>query len=78
MSVDADNCYDRITLETASLCMQRLGVDAMAAETILRTLQDMEYHIRTAFGDSDTCYCAQPGDNSTAQVKAVVQVQPYG
>lgn len=63
MSVDADNCYDRITLEAASLCMQRLGVDLMAAETILHTLQDMEYHLRTAFGDSDTSYCAQPGDN---------------
>ena len=49
--------------------MQRLGVDAMAAETVLHTLQDMEYHLRTAFGDSNTCYHTQPGNNfnSTGQ-----------
>ena len=37
MSVDVDNCYEIITLEAASLCMQRLEVDAMAVETNLHT-----------------------------------------
>lgn len=51
-SVDADNCFDRISHAMASLCFQAFGVNVNAASTMLRTIEDMKFFLRTAYGDS--------------------------
>jgi len=51
-SVDADNCYDRIAHPVASMVFQALGVPREAASSMLSTIQDMRFYLRTGFGDS--------------------------
>ena len=51
-SVDADNCYDRITHAIASLVFQTFGVPLSASESMLTTIQEMKFFLRTGFGDS--------------------------
>ncbi len=50
--VDADNCYDRIAHAIASLVFQSFGVPTAAAESMLTTIQEMKFFLRTGFGDS--------------------------
>jgi hypothetical protein len=50
--VDADNCYDRIAHPIALLMFQALGVPQEAAVSMLFTIQDMKFFLRTGFGDS--------------------------
>jgi hypothetical protein len=51
-SVDADNCYNRIAHAIASLVFQAFGVPSTAAESMLTTIQEMNFFLRTGFGDS--------------------------
>jgi len=51
-SIDADNCYDRITHPIASMVFQLLGVPQEVATSMLSTIQDMRFFLRTGFGDS--------------------------
>ena len=51
-SVDADNCYDRIAHAIASLVFQAFGVPLSATESMLTTIQEMKFFLRTGFGDS--------------------------
>jgi hypothetical protein len=51
-SVDANNCYDRIAHPIASMVFQLLGVLQEAATSMLSTIQDMRFFLRTGFGDS--------------------------
>jgi len=51
-SVDADNCYDRIAHTIASLVFQAFGVPLSATESMLTTIQEMKFFLRTGFGDS--------------------------
>ena len=53
-SVDAESCYDRIAHAMASLVFQSFGVPGPASEMMLKTIQDMKFFLRTAFGDSAT------------------------
>jgi hypothetical protein len=53
-SVDADNCYDRVAHAIASLVFQAFGVSENSAGTMLKTIQEMKFFLRTAFGDSKT------------------------
>lgn len=62
-SVDASNCYDRIAHAIASLVFQAFGVDQSAAVSMLSTIQEMSYFLRTAYGDSTNCA------KSTVEVK---------
>jgi len=62
-SVDASNCYDRIAHAIASLVFQAFGVEQSATESMLTTIQEMRYFLRTAYGDSKRCA------NSTLEVK---------
>ena len=62
MSNDAKGCYDRIAHIVVKLALQRLGIPKPALQSMLHTIQDMEHHIRTAYGDSDTGYKRQAGD----------------
>ena len=51
-SVDANNCYDRIAHTIASLVFQAFGVPLSASESMLTTIQEMKFFLRTRFGDS--------------------------
>jgi len=53
-SVDASNCYDRIAHAMASLVFQAFGVPIAAAESMLGTIENMKFFLRTGFGDSTT------------------------
>jgi exonuclease III len=56
MSNDAKGCYDRIAHTVVNLALQRLGVPKPALQSMLETIQEMEHHIRTAFGTSTATY----------------------
>ena len=51
-SVDADNCFDRVAHAVASLIFQAFGVSESTSAAMLRTIQEMQFFLRTAFGDS--------------------------
>jgi hypothetical protein len=51
-SVHADNCYDRIAHAIASLVFQAFGIPLSASESMLTTIQEMKFILRTGFGDS--------------------------
>lgn len=53
-SNDARRCYDRIVHSVASMAMRRMGVGKQATQTMLKAIQQLRHHIRTAYGDSDT------------------------
>ena len=55
-SNDAKSCYDRIVHTCASLCMQRLGVSEATCFTIFNTIQTLQHHVRTAFGECTNGY----------------------
>jgi hypothetical protein len=50
--VDADNCYNRKAHPMASTGFQSFGVPTPAVESILTTIQNMEFYLRTGYGDS--------------------------
>ncbi len=52
VSVNADNCYDRIAHAIASLVFQAFSVSLSASESTLTTIQEMIFFLRTGFGDS--------------------------
>jgi hypothetical protein len=49
---DAKACYDRIVHNCASLCMQRVGTDPHPIISMFQTIQSLEHHVRTVFGES--------------------------
>ncbi len=51
-SVDASNCYDQIAHAMALLIFQSFGVEDMALATMLETIQEMIFFLRTAYEDS--------------------------
>jgi len=53
-SSDAKSCYDQITLLAVVLCLCHLRAPANAVLIMLSTIQNMNHHIRTAFG-GPTC-----------------------
>ncbi len=48
--VDASNCYDRIAHAMASLVFQAFGVPVTAVESMLSTIENMKFFLRTGFG----------------------------
>jgi hypothetical protein len=60
MSNDAKGCYDRIAHTVVNLALQRLGIPKPALQSMLATIQEMDHHIRTAFGDSVESYGNNP------------------
>ena len=51
-SIDAANCYASIAHAITSLVFQYFGVPVNAVESMLTTIQEMKYFLRTAYGDS--------------------------
>ena len=52
VSVDASNCNNRIAHAMASLVFQAFGVPITAVESMLRTIKNMKFFLRTGFEDS--------------------------
>ena len=50
-SIDAANCYNSITHTLGSMFFQVFGVPHDAIESMLMTIQDMKYFLRTAYDD---------------------------
>ena len=53
-SVDAVQCYDRIAHAIASLTLRAYKVPASSVSSMLEPIQEMEYYVRTGFGESST------------------------
>ena len=53
-SNDAKSCYNCIVHSIASLACQRLGLPPEPITCMLVTIQELEHHIRTSYGTSDT------------------------
>jgi hypothetical protein len=51
-SIDASICYDRIAHSMASLVFQAFGVPVTAVESMLGTIENMTFFLRTGFGNS--------------------------
>ncbi len=49
--MDASNCYDWIVHAMASLIFQSFGVEDTAVATMLKTIQEMKFFLRTAYRD---------------------------
>ncbi len=52
-SVDAANCYDRVAHAVASLVFRAMGAQLPMTLTMLSAIQQMQFFLRTSFGDSD-------------------------
>ena len=50
--VDGENCYDSVAHAIASLVFQAYGVSEEAVQSMLSTIEEMKYYLRTAYGDS--------------------------
>ena len=76
-SVDADNCYDQIAHPMASMVFQSFGVPTPAIESMLTTIQNMKFFLRTGYGDS-TKYAGGESMDVTDPVKTQGMCQyPY-
>jgi hypothetical protein len=51
-SVDAANCYDRVAHAIASLVFRAFGTPLPATLSMLTAIQQMQFFLRTSFGDS--------------------------
>lgn len=53
---DLMNNYDRMSHYVGSLAMRALGVPMSAIQCLTSSIQNMQHHIRTAYGESDSFY----------------------
>ena len=53
-SVDAAQCYDRIAHAMAALTLRASKVPDSSVHCMLQPIRDMEFYIRTGFGESST------------------------
>jgi hypothetical protein len=60
-SNDAKGCYDRIVHNVASLCMQRVRVPREPIISMFGTIQELQHHVCTAFGDLEKFFKANTG-----------------
>jgi hypothetical protein len=54
-SFDVDNCYVSIAHPMASMVFQSFGVHTSAVQSILTTIQNMKFYLRTGYSDSNGC-----------------------
>ena len=74
-SNDAKSCYDRIVHSVATLSMRRLGVPAEPIQSMFDTIQNMQHHVRTSYGDSQRWF---GGDDWSVPVHGVGQGNSAG
>ena len=55
-SKDAKGCYDRIVHIVLKLALMYVNIPEAAVDSMIATIQDMETHLRTAFGISEDSY----------------------
>ena len=55
-SVDTSQCYDRIAHAMASLTLRAYKVRQSSVRAMLHPIQNMEYYLRTGFGESETFF----------------------
>ena len=55
-STDLKSCYDRIVHSVATLCCRRWGAPISVLNTAFGALADMNFRVRTAFGDSSDSF----------------------
>ena len=55
-SNDAKSCFDQIIHAAFAICLKRIGCPEGAIASCIDTLQNLQHHIRTAFGDSEDYY----------------------
>jgi hypothetical protein len=78
-SNDAKGCYDRIVHNVASLCMQCVRVPREPIISMFGTIQELQHHVRTAFGDSKKFFAANTGKVPIQGVsKEMVRVHKFG
>ncbi len=51
-SVDVDDCYDCIAHPMASMVFQSFGIPTPAIDSMLTTIQNMKFFLRTGYEDS--------------------------
>lgn len=61
-SNDAKSCYNRITHNFASLCLQRVRVPLAPIQSMFDTIQRLRHYIRTTYGDSDMFFSGREWD----------------
>ena len=61
-SNNAKSCYDCIVHLVASISMQCIGAPLMPIVSMFSTIQHMQHHVRTAYGDSSSTFGGQPND----------------
>ena len=77
-SVDASNCYDRIAHAIASLVFQAFGVPLSAAKSMLGSIEEMKFFLRTGFGDSSSFLEGVSTSRLRVSVKEMVEVLQLG
>ncbi len=68
MSGNTDNCYDQIAHPMASMVFQAFSVPTPAIESMLTTIQNMKFFLRTGYGDSEG-YAGGDHDDSKDTIK---------
>jgi hypothetical protein len=76
-SVNADNCYDRICHPMASMIFQAFGVPMPAIKSMLSTIQDMKFSLRTGYGNS-AGYAGSADNTSMDPIKTQGMCQGKG
>ena len=56
-SYDAHICYNRVVHSYNLLVAQSMGTPRPIICTMLKAIQQMKFHLRTGYGDSETNYC---------------------
>jgi hypothetical protein len=77
VSVDADNCYDCIAHPMASMVFQSFGILTPEIESVLITIQNMKFFLRTSYGDSAN-YAGGESDDAEDPVKTQGMCQGNG
>lgn len=53
-SNDAKSCYDRVVHSIAALSFKRIGFPDAPVHSMFETIQNMQHHVRTSYGDSES------------------------
>ena len=53
---DLKSCYDRVVHTAASLALQRVGVPLSRLKCMFETIQNLTYHVQTAYGRSEQSF----------------------
>ncbi len=76
-SVDANNCYNRIAHLIASMIFQAFGVPTLAIVSMLSTIQNIQFYLRTGYHDSKG-YAGGATENTVDMIKPQGMCQGNG